>query len=54
MIPVAGDSAVLALITDGDACARFLAPAFIREMLDEVGAGRAELRGDPTLRSNSR
>ncbi len=48
VIAVAGDEALLALISDGEACARFLAPAFIRDMLNDVGAGKARPRGDPT------
>ena len=48
VIAVAGDEVMLALIADGEACARFLAPAFIRGMLDDVGAGKSRPRGDPT------
>jgi hypothetical protein len=51
-----GDSAVIAsangrsmvaLVSGGEACARFLAPDFVLSMLTQVGKGEAEAAGDP-------
>jgi hypothetical protein len=40
IIARAGGAAMLALVADGQACARFLAPDFIQAMLMEVGEGK--------------
>jgi hypothetical protein len=42
-----GEVAMLALVADGQACARFLAPDFIQAMLIEVGEGRTVHVGTP-------
>jgi hypothetical protein len=51
-----GDSAVIAsadgrsmvaLVSGGEACARFLAPDFVLSMLTQVGKGETEAAGDP-------
>ena len=51
-----GDSAVMAsasgrsmiaLVSGGEACARFLAPDFVLSMLAQVGKGETEAAGDP-------
>jgi hypothetical protein len=51
-----GDSAViasadgrsmLALVSGGETCARFLAPDFVLSMLTQVGKGETEAAGDP-------
>ncbi len=42
-----GRTAMLAIIADGQACARFLAPDFILAMLDEVGEGTIHHVGTP-------
>jgi hypothetical protein len=34
-----GDAVMLALVADGQSCARFLAPDFIQMMLTEIGQG---------------
>jgi hypothetical protein len=34
-----GDAVMLALVADGQSCARFLAPDFIQTMLTEIGQG---------------
>ena len=43
-----GGDVMLALVTDGQACARFLAPPFIQAMVIEVGEGRIGHIGTPT------
>ncbi|HSV01402.1 MAG TPA: hypothetical protein VLI91_14975, partial [Roseiarcus sp.] len=51
-----GDSAVvasadgrsmIALVSGGETCARFLAPDFVLSMLSEVGKGETEAIGTP-------
>jgi hypothetical protein len=43
----AGDETMLALVADGQSCARFLAPQFILEMLIQVGEGKTVNVGEP-------
>jgi hypothetical protein len=43
----AGKVVMLALVADGQACARFLAPDFIQAMLVQVGQGRTIHVGTP-------
>ena len=43
-----GGDVMLALVTDGQACARFLAPPFIQAMVIEVSEGRIGHIGTPT------
>jgi hypothetical protein len=42
-----GKTVMLALVADGQACARFLAPDFIQAMLLQVGEGRTVHIGTP-------
>jgi hypothetical protein len=49
VIAKADGVAMLALVSDGQACARFLAPDFILAMLNEVGRGRAVPVGTPAV-----
>jgi hypothetical protein len=42
-----GDAVMLALVDDGQACARFLAPDFIQTMLLQVGIGETGHVGTP-------
>jgi hypothetical protein len=42
-----GGAVLVALVTDGQACARFLAPDFIKTMLIEVGQGMTVGVGTP-------
>ena|SRR5271167_1627708 len=42
-----GDAVMLALVADGQACARFLAPDFIQAMLVQVGQGMTVGLGTP-------
>ena len=42
-----GGAAMVALVADGQACARFLAPDFIKTMLMEVGQGMTVGVGTP-------
>ena len=42
-----GDAVMLALVGDGQSCARFLAPDFIQAMLFEVGQGMTVGLGTP-------
>ncbi len=42
-----GGSVMLALVADGQACARFLAPDFIKTMLVQVGKGMTVGLGTP-------
>ena len=42
-----GDAVMLALVADGQACARFLAPDFIKTMLIQVGKGMTIGLGTP-------
>ncbi len=42
-----GGSVMLALVADGQACARFLAPDFIKTMLIQVGKGMTVGLGTP-------
>jgi hypothetical protein len=50
----AGGVAMLALVVDGQTCARFLAPDFIQAMLIEVGEGKTTPIGAPANWSLSR
>ena len=43
----AGDEVMLALVDGNQACARFLAPDFIQQMLIKVGAGEVAHIGTP-------
>jgi hypothetical protein len=38
---------MIALVSGGETCARFLAPDFILSMLVQVGKGEAQVAGDP-------
>ena len=49
VIAKAGGAAMLALVADGQACARFLASDFILGMLKEVGSGRVAHIGTPAV-----
>jgi hypothetical protein len=42
-----GDAVMLALVADGQACARFLAPDFIVAMVIQVGMGETGPIGTP-------
>jgi hypothetical protein len=42
-----GDAVMLALVADGQACARFLAPDFITAMVIQVGMGETGRIGTP-------
>ena len=42
-----GDTVMLALVADGQACARFLAPGFIAAMVIQVGMGETGRIGTP-------
>ena len=42
-----GSSVMLALVADGQACARMLAPDFIQTMVTQVGQGTIVLLGTP-------
>jgi hypothetical protein len=45
----ASDGTAILLLVDGDkSCARFLAPEFILQMLNDIKAGKIEHAGDPT------
>jgi hypothetical protein len=46
-----GGAMMVALVSDGQACARFLAPDFIKTMLVEVGQGMTVGVGTPLLPS---
>ena len=43
----AGDAVMLALVADDQACARFLAPDFVLEMLIQVAEGKTAHIGEP-------
>ena len=47
VVASAGGKAMVALISDGQACARFLAPDFILSMLAQVGRGENGMIGEP-------
>jgi hypothetical protein len=47
VIAVAGGKFMVALVTNGEACARFLAPDFILSMLAQVGRGEGGAAGQP-------
>jgi hypothetical protein len=47
MMASSGGVVMLALVADGQACARFLAPDFIQDMLVQVGEGRTVKIGTP-------
>jgi len=43
----AGDAVMLAIVSGGEACARFLAPDFVQAMLGEIREGRVRQVGLP-------
>ena len=47
VMAIAGQVAMLALVADDQACARFLAPDFIQAMVMQVGEGRVVHVGTP-------
>ncbi len=47
VMATAGGVAMLALVADGQACARFLAPDFLQAMVIQVGEGRTTRIGTP-------
>lgn len=47
LMATSGNDAMLALVADGQACARFLAPDFIKAMLMQVGMGMTVGLGTP-------
>ena len=47
VIASANGRSMIALVSGGQACARFLAPDFVLSMLTEVGKGETEAAGDP-------
>jgi hypothetical protein len=47
VIASASGRSMIALISGGEACARFLAPDFILSMLTQVGTGETVAAGDP-------
>ena len=47
VIASASGRSMIAIISGGEACARFLAPDFILSMLVQVGKGESEAAGDP-------
>ncbi len=47
VVASASGKAMIALVADGQACARFLAPDFILSMLVEVGRGEVGMIGQP-------
>ena len=46
VVAIADGRAMIALVADGQSCARFLAPDFILSMLDQVGRGENGTVGD--------
>ena len=49
VMATAGGQVMLALVSDGQACARFLAPDFIQAMLIQVGEGQIVRVGTPVV-----
>jgi hypothetical protein len=47
VIASASGRSMIALVSGGEACARFLAPDFVLSMLTQVGTGHTEAAGDP-------
>jgi hypothetical protein len=47
VIASASGRSMIALVSGGEACARFLAPDFVLSMLTQVGKGETEAAGDP-------
>ena len=47
VVASAGGRYMVALVSDGQACARFLAPDFILSMLGQVGKGENGMIGEP-------
>jgi hypothetical protein len=47
VMAASGNIKMLALVADGQACARFLAPDFIQKMLTQVGEGQIVHVGTP-------
>ncbi len=47
VVASASGKAMIALVADGQACARFLAPDFVLSMLVEVGKGEVGMIGQP-------
>ena len=54
VVASAGGKAMVALVADGKACARFLAPDFILSMLAQVGKGQNGTLGEPSLKEGER
>ncbi|MBV8107857.1 MAG: hypothetical protein JO223_25200 [Hyphomicrobiales bacterium] len=47
VMATAGGAVMLALVADGQACARFLAPDFLQAMVVQVGEGKTTSIGTP-------
>ncbi len=47
VMATSGGAVLLAIVADGQACARFLAPEFIQRMLSQVGKGMTVGLGTP-------
>ena len=47
IMAISGGDVMLALVADGQACARFLAPDFIQAMVIQVGEGQTGHIGTP-------
>jgi hypothetical protein len=47
VIASASGQSMIALVSGGEACARFLAPDFVLSMLTQVGKSETEAAGDP-------
>jgi hypothetical protein len=47
MIASANGPSMVALVSGGETCARFLAPDFVLSMLTQLGKGETEAAGDP-------
>jgi hypothetical protein len=47
IVASAGGRSMIALVSGGETCARFLAPDFVLSMLSQVGKGENEVAGDP-------
>jgi len=47
VVASANGKSMVALVSDGRACARFLAPDFVLSMLAQVGKGEVGMIGEP-------
>jgi hypothetical protein len=47
VVATADGRSMIALVSGGETCARFLAPDFILSMLVQVGKGEPQVAGDP-------